>query len=121
MSDDPIPGFYRAPLTKGGPPVAIKIWHGAPIVDGVALDRAPRWNIAVDGRTDMTERDDNGYRALVPLDVMRYWPYCGRQPITRAQYRHMRAYADWAKLFAPNKPQASPRTKVNIRGRSVLP
>ena len=105
--DTPQAGFYRAALVKGGPLVAIRIWFGAPVVDGEEQDRAPRWCVEADGHTDELVE---GTRQL--LDVYRFWPWCGRSPLTKARYDHMLAYARWCRAHAPDRPEANPTQAV---------
>lgn len=102
--------------------VPVRVWFGQPIIDGEEQDRSPRWCAELDGRTDTFEYDDSGYSCAIPLDAERVWPWCAKYPITEAQYRYMRDYAAWAKAHAPDKPQASPRSAVNVKAaKSVLP
>lgn len=107
-SDEPVAGFYRTTLVRGGPFVAVRIWWGPPVVDGDELDRSPRWNVEVDGRTDRLDKD--GGREL--LDIERFWPWCGRHPIPEEEYRHMLQVARHARAHDPALPQAAPDQPV---------
>lgn len=123
MSGDvPIAGFYRTKLVKGGCWVAARIWHGAPVIDGEELERSHRWNIEVDGETTELERDGEGYRCKVLIDVYRHWPHCGREPIEEHVYNYMKDFAAYAKAHAPHLPEASPRSPINlVGGKSLRP
>lgn len=101
-------------LVRNGVRVPVRIWFGAPVVDGEELDRSPRWCVEIDGRTDRTEKDADGYRCRVPLDVLDAWPYCAREPITAAEYAYLVAHAAWARDHAPDHPKAEPRKPVDF-------
>ena len=120
VGDEPVPGYYMRSLVRGGPRVPIRIWFGNPVIDDEEQDRAPRWLVEVNGKTDFVETGDDGYSCRVPLDVHKYWPWCGRYPITEAEYNYMLAKAGWAKQFAPERPQANPHKKIDVRGKSVF-
>lgn len=94
--------------------MAIRIWFGAAFIDGEEQDRAPGWRCEIDGRTDHWERDAEGYRCRVPLDVDQVWPYCARDPITQEEYEFLKAHAGWAKEHAPDHPKAEPRKAVDF-------
>lgn len=110
----PTAGTYQTKLVAGGPFVPVRIWFGAPIVDGEALDRSPRWCVAIDGATDRLEQDkESGYRCRVPLDPLAVWPHCARYPISAANYEYMVAHSAWAK-DVPDHPKAKPRKRVDF-------
>lgn len=110
----PREGHYATTLVKNGPRVPVRIWFGAPIIDGEEQDRAPRWNVETDGRTDRWEKNDDGYRCRVALDVDRFWPYVAREPITEEEYRFLVADADHARTWRPDHPKAQPRKAVDF-------
>lgn len=120
MSDEPIAGHYKTRLVKDGPFVPVRLYFGLPVIDGEEQDRTPRWCAVVDGQTDRIEKGDDGYQCRVPLDVERYWPWCGRWPISEDEYNYMRAVTDHAKQWRPDKPQAAPTKKIDRRGASVF-
>ena len=62
----------------------------------------------------VTEKDADGYRCRVPLDVLDAWPYCAREPITAAEYAYLVAHAAWARDHAPDHPKAEPRKPVDF-------
>lgn len=101
----PVAGTYAMRLTKGGVRVPVRIWFGAPVMDGEELDRSPRWNCEIDGRT--TERGEL-------LDIDRAWPYCAKEPIGESEYRYLVEHAAWARDHAPDHPKAAPRRAVNF-------
>lgn len=100
--------------------VPVRIYWGRPVIDGEEQDRAERWLVEVSGATDFTETGDDGYRCRVLHDVYKYWPHCGRHPISESDYRFMTARATWAEQHAPGRPEANPRKKIDVRGRSVF-
>jgi len=119
--DVPVAGLYAMRLAKGGILVAVRIWHGLPIVDGEELDRSPRWCVEIDGKTDRLEKDEaTGYRCRVPLDIGRAWPFCSGRPIAESEYQFLKARAAWAKDHAPAHPAAKPREAVNVRALPPL-
>jgi hypothetical protein len=120
MSDEPVAGHYKTRLTKGGPMVPVKLYFGLPVIDGEEQDRSPRWCAIVDGETDRLEKGDDGYQCRVALDPMKYWPFCGRYPISEADYRYMLDKGKWAKEWAPHRPEADPHKKIDVRGPSVF-
>jgi hypothetical protein len=111
----PREGLYATTLVKGGPRVAVRIWFGAPVIDGEEQDRAPRWNVEVDGRTDRWEKDAGGvYRCRVAFEIDRFWPYVAREPIDEAGYRTLVAKGVWARKHAPDHPNAQPHKAVDF-------
>ena len=111
----PIAGTYAMRLTRDGVRVPVRIWFGLPVIAGEEQDRAPRWCVEIDGRTDRWERDtDTGYRCRVPIEVERAWPYCAREPIAEPEYRYLLEHAAWARDHNPEHPKAKPREAVNF-------
>lgn len=110
----PTAGTYQTKLVAGGPFVPVRIWFGAPIINGEELDRSPRWCVEIDGQTDMVEQDKaTGYRCRVQLDPLSVWPHCARYPIARDEYDFMIAHGAWAK-DVPDHPKARPRKPVDF-------
>ena len=122
LTDAPVAGFYKTRLIRGGPLVPVRLWFGAPVIDGEEQDRAPRWCIEVAGKTDRIEKDEANpeYRGRVLLDVYRYWPYCATYPIDEAEYNYLTAHAEWATQHAKHMPDAQPRKAIDKRGASVF-
>ncbi|HKV14536.1 MAG TPA: hypothetical protein VJQ81_05800, partial [Reyranella sp.] len=74
--DEPEAGYYTTRLIRGGLRVPVRIWFGAPIIDGEEQDRSPRWCVEVDGKTDRADFDDDGnYLGRVPLDAVEVWAF----------------------------------------------
>jgi len=116
----PVEGHYAVQLVKGGPRVAIRIWFGRPVIGGEEQDRAPRWNVEVDGQSDRWDRDKGSvYRCRVAHDIHRYWPFCAKDPISEAEHRFLIADAEHARKHRPNDPKANPRQPVNFN--TLLP
>lgn len=105
----PAPGFYATQLVRNGPLVPLRIWYGAPILDGEELDRSHRWCVEVEGRT---ERVRDGIPEL--LDVTKFWPWCARRPIPRHEYDFLMARRSWAAAHAPNHPAAKSRERIDF-------
>lgn len=119
VGDEPVAGYYKVRLVKGGPFVGVRLYYGQPEIDGEPQDRAPRWCAVVDGRTTYVEKGHDGYRCTIPLDPFSVWPWCGRWPISEADYRYMVDKSRWAKAHSPDRPEAAPREKIDPRGKSV--
>jgi hypothetical protein len=116
VTDTPQAGLYKTRLVRGGPVVAVRIWHGLPLIDGEAQDRAPQWCVEIDGRTERIERDDDaGYRCSVPLDPMSVWPRCAAHVIDDAEYQFLLRRRAWAHEHAPDHPLTRPRRPVDMR------
>jgi hypothetical protein len=100
-TDQPIAGFYRRRLVKGGPWVPVLIAYGAPLdpVTGEELDRSPRWQAWSGGRE---------------IDVWNLWPDCSGEPITKAEYTHLRDVGEWAERHAPRSPEANPTRAISL-------
>lgn len=113
QSDEPIAGFYTTALVRGGVHVPIRIWFGEPVIDEEIQDRAPRWNVEVNGKTDRVEKDDTGYYCKVALDIWRYWPWCARNKITSAEYNYLLAKTAHAKQWLPDSPAANPQKAID--------
>jgi hypothetical protein len=107
----PTPGLYALRLVRGGPLVAVRIWHGAAVIAGEEQDRAPGWYCEIDGRTD---RWDKEQQCLVPLEIDRAWPFCARRPIPQRDYLYMLEHARWTREHRPDDPKARPREPVDF-------
>lgn len=100
--DKPQEGYYQTKLVKGGPFVAVKIWHGPPPDPEDPehlLDRSPRWQCLVDGK----EAD--------PFEV---WPRVLGRQIPESEYRFLLARRLHAEAHEPDSPFAKPRRRVDL-------
>lgn len=105
----PISGTYKMKLVKGGPWVPVRVWYGPshdPLT-GELMDRSYHWQAQIDGG----EHEDALRRA---------WPYCAGNAISEAEYSYMRDVGLWAKDYAPEQPEASPRKKINLNSLPTL-
>jgi hypothetical protein len=102
-------GFYATRLVKGGIEVPAMVWHGQPVIAGERQDRRPRWCIAIDGRSD---RFDKEQQCRVPLDALDHWPLQRR--ITASEYAFQRRRTKWAQLHQPDHPAANPYQRVDL-------
>lgn len=105
----PEPGFYATRLVRGGIEVGCMIWFGLPVIDGERQDRAPRWCIAIDGRSDRLDKEQ---QARVPLDALDHWPLQRR--ISASEFAFMRRRARWAREHAPDHPAANPYQRIDL-------
>jgi hypothetical protein len=111
--DTPQAGFYWRRFVRGGPKVAVKLWHGAPLdpVTGEELDRSHRWQAMVDGK-HITEE----------TAVLEAWISCAGNPITEAEYKTILAKAGDAAYAEPSAPEANPHNRVDRRAlRPITP
>ncbi len=97
----PTPGFYRYRLVRGGHPVGVRIFYGAPRdpVTGEEMDRSWRWQATANN---------------APIDLERVWPMCGREPIDEAEHDYLAARQAWAAQHAPDAPEADPRRPIDL-------
>ena len=84
--DEPVPGFYKTRLCRGGPWVA------------VCIADDPQFALA-DGQTVKMER---------------VWPWAASNPISREEYLYLLALGEWAKANAPDHPAAKPHEPINL-------
>ena len=103
------PRYYRARLAKLGPFVGVKVWHGAPFIDGDDVDRSPRWQALVS--TETTARAVlMGEHLPVEVDGV---TLRNLEPIAEHEYRFMVADAAHARDWRPDHPKAEPRKAVD--------
>lgn len=105
--------YWRARLVKDGPFVGVMSWFGLPIIDGEELDRHCRWQCLV--RNETTSRmillgDE------VPIDVDGI-TLRNLERIQEADYLYLVKHSEWATNHAPDHPAASPKSKVNLKGK----
>lgn len=103
--DLPIAGCYRATLTRGGPPVALRFWMGPPVdpETGEEMDRAPRWQCRLNGAE------------LVPVE--RFWPGCARDSISLEDHDRL---CELNRTLDPADPYYDPRRPID-RLKTPLP
>lgn len=96
--DVPVAGLYRVRLVKGGPPVAVRLWFGAPVdpLTGEEMDRAPKWFATVNGQEI--------------VDAFRFWPGCAREPISQAAFDHI---VERSRTMDPTDPFFDPKKPVD--------
>ncbi len=98
-TDEPTAGFYKVRLTRNGPFVPVKIWHGPPLdpVTGEEMDRSWRWQALRNGEE---------------IDIDFVWPWAGRNPISEAEYKRLAATMAWARKV-PSAPENQPHEPIN--------
>lgn len=98
---DPVVGFYRRRLVRGGPWVPAKIWW----------DR---------GDTDPEtghQMSDDVLRCVVNgkvVDPYEHWLWIGGNPITEAEYKFMVDDAAHARAHRPDDPKAKPDAPIDL-------
>ena len=109
FTTSPQRGFYATRLVKGGIEVPCMIWHGQPVIEGERQDRQPRWCLAIDGKSDRLDKEQ---QARVPLDALDHWPLQRR--ISHHEYAFLRRRTKWARRHAPDHPAAQPIHSASI-------
>lgn len=96
---DPMPGFYKRRLVKGGPWVPARIWLFQEIDDltGELID-------------DERLQAEVGGRYADPEDL---WPWVCGNPISEQEYRFLAATAEWSQRNAPDEPMANAHQAVD--------
>lgn len=114
--DQPRAGTYSMKLAKGALQVAVRIWHGQPIIDGEVQDRSLRWCAEVDGETDRPLYNDDGLVVgREPIDAAEVWERCCGRPISEHEYRFLLRRKAWAVEHAPDHPAANPYKPIDLR------
>lgn len=100
FADEPVEGFYRMRLVRGGAYVGIRIWNGPPLdpETGEELDRSWRWQATANGE---------------PIALDRVWPQCAGEPISRADHDHFAKLQSWAADHAPESGLGDPRRRLD--------
>lgn len=104
--DTPQAGYFKRRFIRGGPWVAVRLWHGAPRdpYTGEELERSHRWLAEVDGKLV----DDE-------MNVLDTWIGCAGNPITETEYRSMLNKSGDAIYSAPESPEANPHRRADLR------
>ena len=103
FGDQPIAGYYQHRLVRGGPWLAVRIWHDVdrrdPDFPDEQLDRSPIWRAELDGRE---------------VEIEKVWPFCAKRPIERSDYVYLLADRDHARRHRPDSPEANPERGVDL-------
>ena len=102
--------YWRGRLAKKAPFVGVKVWFGAPVIDGEELDRSPRWQCLV--------RNETTSRAIlegdsVPITIDGVFVR-NLERITEAEYQFLVAHSEYSTAFAPHNPDASPTEAIDV-------
>lgn len=102
---EPVAGYYRRRLVKGGVWMPVKLWFGPPLdpETGEELDRSWRWQ-AMDG--DKLVAGD--------AEIQDVWTRCCREPINATEYFYLVADRAWCRENAPHLPEASPHKPIDL-------
>jgi hypothetical protein len=103
---------FRARLVRHGPFIPVRLFVGAPIVDGEEQDRSHRLQVLVG--TETTSRavlmmGDGGIPVEIEGITLR-----SVEPIGQADYDFMVAHRTWAADHAPDHPTTTPRRAVDF-------
>ena len=99
--DTPIAGYYLARKVRNGPLLPVHIWFGVtpdPDFPDNPMDRSPVWHAVHDGQE---------------VDIFTIWPWCGRNPITEADYRCRMDQAAWDRRYDPRAPRPDKPIDIN--------
>lgn len=107
--------YWKARLAKGTPYIPIVTWFGPPYIGGEELDRSPRFQALV--RNETTARAIL-FGDMTPIEVEGI-QLRNLEKIDEAEWRFLTDHAKWATARAPHLPDASPRTPIDRRGRSI--
>lgn len=121
-ADALVEGYYLHKVGEGRVLVPIRIWFGPPTdpIDGSELDRAPRWQIEVNGIAFDDPRNPPVIAGRPVDDVASFWPRCAGSPTDAADYRYRVDRADYAEAHDAADPFARTGGKVDPM-QSALP
>lgn len=113
---EPVEGFYRMRLAKGGVFVAVRIWRGFGLQDGMEMSDGRDPDYPAGKRNPHIER---GYHWRCLIDgverhIWSAWPACAGEPISEAEYRFLLARREYATAHTPDDPFADPRQRVDF-------
>lgn len=108
--------WYKARLVKGGPYVAVKAWHGAPVVDDEEQDRSHRWQCLV-GNEKTGRAILMGDATPVEVDgiLLR-----NLEAITEPEYLFLRDTQAHAERYDKGAPAASPTKAIDWSKRKPI-
>lgn len=104
-------GFYWRRLVRNGPRVPVRIHRTCLCTpcDTSGGFLPHEWSEACD-RSGVLRAEVDG-REVDPREV---WLWCCENRITEDEYRLLRAQAQWAREWAPERPEANPTRQVNL-------
>lgn len=102
--------YWSVRLVKDGPDVGVMTFFDGPLVDGVILDRSPRWQALVGGEVSgraITQGDH------LPVEVDGAF-LRNIKPTTKANYEYLVEHAAYSTAHAPTNPDAAPKEAVDF-------
>lgn len=107
------PKFYACRLVKDGPRVGVRVWYGVPADPdtGEPLDRAARWQVTVSGEF---------IDPLQMLMLVGNVAYIKGDEINEAEHKYLCDVATWATAHAPDAPESSPRTAIDLNAAKPI-
>jgi hypothetical protein len=106
--DQPVAGYYKTRLCRGGPWVPVVIRYEVtpdPYFPENIMDRGAVWSAEVAGE---------------PVDVFDAWPLRCDEPIAESEFNYLMALAEWAEDNAPDAPEAQPRQAIDLHNMNPL-
>lgn len=104
------PFLYACRLVKDGPRCGVKVWLG-PIMDpltGEELDRGERWQAEINGQSV------EPHTVIIEIDGQSGLPVVKGERIDEAEYAHLIAVSDWARLPGVDAPESNPRAPIDL-------
>lgn len=111
MTAHPREGYFRMRLVKNGPYVAARIHR--PCQCTVNGPDEHDWRPTCDRFRPLCATL-NGK----PADIWRVWTY-GKE-VNRAEHDYLASLTDWARTYAPDMPEANPRSPVDLNATPSL-
>jgi hypothetical protein len=109
-------GYFLLKLSGLRIDVPIRIWFGQPadpLDPTVLLDRAPRWQIEINGIL-LGDPENPPLISGQPVDdIVRFWPRCSADRIEEAEYAYRIDRAQYAEDYDPSDPFARTGGRVN--------
>ena len=99
--NEPVPGYYRRRLVRGGPWVPVRIWRG--------FDKCPHTGLELERGWELRCTVNGIYR-----DPRAEWLWVCNEPITEAEFRYLTDTKNYAVEHDHEMPEATPRTPVDF-------
>jgi hypothetical protein len=106
ITNEPMCGWFKRKLVKGGPFVPARIW----------MDQ---W---IDDETGELLADETLQCEVAGkwADAEDQWSYLAGNPISEAEFKFMTATAEYAAAYEPSNPAADPRRPINNLTTPIL-
>lgn len=102
--------YWQAKLIKNGVDIGVLTFFDGPLIDGVILDRSPRWQALVSGEASGRAILQGDH---VPVEVDGAF-LRNIRPTTKANYEYLVEHSAYSVAHAPENPDASPKEAVDF-------